>query len=135
MEAKTVLRPSFDARQRGSHLRMTAVHVERTRANVIARCSCDEAIQSFFVDRGLAAFEWRHCGKRPDGQITRSPVKPSRDHNILIYRNSKSVYIPGHLIPPGGAFRERHEMRDGLWWAVAARETGDAKADGQVVWS
>ena len=70
----------------------------------------------------------------PTGKSPQTRQAPF-DHDILIFRNGKSVYILCHVIPLGGAFRERHEMRDGLWWVVAARETGDAKADGQVVWS
>jgi hypothetical protein len=69
----------------------------------------------------------------PTGKSPKSRSSPL-GKNILIYRNGKSVYIVSHPVPLGGALRERHGRGDGLWWAVAARETGDAKADGQVVW-
>jgi hypothetical protein len=62
-------------------------------------------------------------GKSPAQLSTICPTP--RRNNILIFRNSKSDYIPRHPVPLGGAFRERHERRDGPRWAVAARETGD----------
>ena len=53
--------------------------------------------------------------------------------NILIFRNRKSVYI--HRIPfhSEGRFANVTDAGRGAVDA-AARETGDAKADGQGVW-
>jgi hypothetical protein len=74
----------------------------------------------------------------PDGQIS-SPLdfgeSSPRCKNILLFRKFKSAYIPVHPVPPRGALRERHETRDGDAVDVAARETGDANADGEDVWS
>jgi len=69
----------------------------------------------------------------PDGQITQNPVKPSRK-NILIFRNRKSGYIRRIPSQQEGAFRERHGRRGGDAVDVAARETGEAGADGEIVW-
>ena len=71
---------------------------------------------------------------RPDGQITRNPVKPLRK-NILIFRNGKSVYIARIPSQQEGAFRERHGRRGGDAVDATARETGEADADGEIVWS
>jgi hypothetical protein len=96
-------------------------------ALVIARSVSDEAIHSFFLRldglfRGtchrarVRATRWlgmRMAVILPDGQIRPIYrfgrfVQPPFCKNILIYRNSKWVYIPNYPVPPRGAIRDRH---------------------------
>ena len=55
--------------------------------------------------------------------------------NILIFRIRKSVYIARIPSQQEGAFRERHGRRGGDAVDATARETGEADADGEIVWS
>jgi hypothetical protein len=70
----------------------------------------------------------------PTGKSSKTPSSPSRK-NIRIFRNDKSVYIRRIPSQQQGAFRERHGRRGGDAVDAKARETGDAKADGEIVWS
>ena len=72
-----------------------------------------------------------------DGQITsdyRNYMSIPRDENILVFRNRKLRYISPHPVPPGGAFRERHERRDGLRWTRRRARRAMPKRTGEVVW-
>ena len=64
-----------------------------------------------------------------------SYVQAPADHNVLIPRSRRSGYIPSpSRSTRRGVSPERHERR-ALEWTLAARETGEAGADGKVVWS
>jgi hypothetical protein len=77
---------------------------------------------------------------RPDGQISDAlcalPVRLSSPFrkNILIFRNSKSVYIHARLVPQRGGSRSSR-TRGGMRWTLIAPLTNGAEADGEVVWS
>ncbi|HYI29650.1 MAG TPA: hypothetical protein VD863_17565 [Bradyrhizobium sp.] len=70
----------------------------------------------------------------PTGKSPESPSSPF-GKNILIFRNGKSVYIVRIPSQQEGAFRERHGRRGGDAVDATARETGEADADGEIVWS
>ena len=54
--------------------------------------------------------------------------------NISVLQKLKSGYIACHPVPPGGAFRERHERRDGLRWTRRRARRAMPKRTGEVVW-
>jgi hypothetical protein len=54
--------------------------------------------------------------------------------NILIFRNSKSVYIPSHPVPHEGRFAIVTDAGRGAV-DVEAPITNGAEADGEGVWS
>ena len=55
--------------------------------------------------------------------------------NISVFQKIKSGYINSHPVPSEGTFRERHGRQGGDAVDAAARETGVAEADGEIVWS
>jgi hypothetical protein len=59
---------------------------------------------------------------------------PSRK-NILIFRNSKSVYIHGHPASQEGRFAVVTDVGCGMRWTRQCHTTNDMAADGEVVWS
>jgi hypothetical protein len=59
---------------------------------------------------------------------------PSRK-NILIFRNSKSVYIHGHPVPQEGRFAVVTDVGGGMRWTRMVLLTRAPEADGEVVWS
>jgi hypothetical protein len=55
--------------------------------------------------------------------------------NILIFRNSKSVYIHGHPVPQEGRFAVVTDVGGGMRWTRMVLLTNGTQADGKVVWS
>jgi hypothetical protein len=81
----------------------------------------------------MESYSRRPRQNNPTGKSPEGASSPS-GKNILIFRNRKPAYIHPHPVPARGAFRERHGRRGGDAVDAAARETGDADADGEVVW-
>jgi hypothetical protein len=76
----------------------------------------------------------RQRQNNPTGKSPETASSPS-DKNILIFRSNKSVYSAHIPSQQEGAFRERHGRRGGDAVDATARETGEADADGEIVWS
>ena len=100
----------------------------------VGKIPIDRGEQGIFLCRRLAEIVEPFQQIDPTGKSPETPSSPS-DKNILIFRSGKSVYIARIPSQQEGAFRERHGRRGGDAVDATARETGEADADGEIVWS
>jgi hypothetical protein len=63
------------------------------------------------------------------------PVQSPSAKIFHLARRANHPYKLARSYPGRGAFRERHKRWGGMRWTQRRRETGAAKADGEVVWS